>query len=110
MYLYICIYIYIYMCVCIYIYINIYTCKYVYCNRIAVHPGPGGNPGANIKTISHKCYLEGVAFVCELTRETIDLPLGGSIIACAPPRITTDHSETTMDHDGHDGSLRDFFN
>ena len=37
---------------------------------------PGGNPGANIKSISHRCYLEKVAFVWELTQETIVLPLG----------------------------------
>jgi len=35
-----------------------------------------GNPGANLKSISHKCYLLEVAFVWELTKETIDLPLG----------------------------------
>ena len=92
------------MCVCVYIYVHIYTCKYVYCNRIAVHPGPGGNPGVNVKTISHECYLEGVAFVYELTKETIDLPLGWF-----------DHRLcATTDHDGslgnHDGSLGDFFN
>ena len=37
---------------------------------------PGGNPGANIKSISHRCYLFEVAFVWELTKETIRLPLG----------------------------------
>ena len=37
---------------------------------------PGGNPGANLKSISHKCYLFEVAFVWELTEETIVLPLG----------------------------------
>jgi len=37
---------------------------------------PGGNPGANRKSISHRCYLFEVAFVCELTYEIIDLPLG----------------------------------
>ena len=31
---------------------------------------------ANIKSISHRCYLFEVAFVCELTKETIHLPLG----------------------------------
>ena len=37
---------------------------------------PGGNPGANLKSISHRCYLFEVAFVWELTTGTIDLPLG----------------------------------
>ena len=37
---------------------------------------PGGNPGANLKSISHRCYLREVAFEWELTRETIYLPLG----------------------------------
>ena len=49
----------------------------------------GGNPGANLKPISHRCYLFEVAFVWELTRETIVLPLGclqggGSGISSAP--------------------------
>ena len=34
-----------------------------------------GNPGANLKSISHRCYLFDVAFVWELTKETIHLPL-----------------------------------
>ena len=37
---------------------------------------PGGNPGANIKSITHRCYIFEVAFVWELTKETIHLPLG----------------------------------
>ena len=37
---------------------------------------PGGNPGANLKLISHRCYLFAVAFVWELNEETIVLPLG----------------------------------
>ena len=37
---------------------------------------PGGNPGANLKSISHRCYLFEEAFVRELTKETIVLPLG----------------------------------
>ena len=39
-------------------------------------PHPGGNPGANLKSISHRRYLFEVAFVWELTKETIHLPLG----------------------------------
>ena len=35
-----------------------------------------GNPGANLKSTSHRCYLLEVAFVWELTKETIVLPLG----------------------------------
>ena len=34
---------------------------------------PGGNPGANLKSISHRCHP---ILVVELTKETIDLPLG----------------------------------
>jgi len=37
---------------------------------------PGGDPGANLKSISHRCYLEEVACVLELTKETIDSSLG----------------------------------
>jgi len=36
---------------------------------------PGGNPGANLKSISHRCHLFEVAFVWEFTKETIVLPL-----------------------------------
>jgi len=35
---------------------------------------PGDNPGANLKSISHRCHSILVAFV--LTKETIHLPLG----------------------------------
>ena len=37
---------------------------------------PGGNPGANLKSIYHRCHPILVAFVWELIKETIDLPLG----------------------------------
>ena len=37
---------------------------------------PGGNPGANVKSIFHRCYLREVAFEWDLTKETIYLPLG----------------------------------
>ena len=37
---------------------------------------PGGNPEAQVKSISHRCYLFKVAFVWDLTKETIHLPLG----------------------------------
>ena len=33
------------------------------------------NPGANLKSISHRCYIREVAFEWELTKETIYLPL-----------------------------------
>ena len=36
----------------------------------------GGNPGANLKSISHRCYHREVAFEWELTKETIYLSLG----------------------------------
>jgi len=45
---------------------------------------PGGNPGANLKSISHRCYLFEVAFVWELTKETIVLPLGCLQGGCHP--------------------------
>ena len=37
---------------------------------------PGDNPGANLRSISHRCYLREVAFEWELTRKNIYLPLG----------------------------------
>ena len=37
---------------------------------------PGGNPGANHKSISHRCHPILVAFVWVLTKETIHLSLG----------------------------------
>jgi len=37
---------------------------------------PGGNPEANLKSISHRCHPILVVFVWELTKETIGLPLG----------------------------------
>ena len=37
---------------------------------------PGGNPGANLESISHRSYLQEVAFEWVLTAETIYLPLG----------------------------------
>jgi len=39
-------------------------------------PHPRVELRANLKSISHKCYLFEVAVVCELTKETIHLPLG----------------------------------
>ena len=42
--------------------------------RTCLHPG--GNPGANLNSTSHRCYLrEAIAFEWELTKEAIDLPL-----------------------------------
>ena len=37
---------------------------------------PGCDPGANLKSIPHRCHPILVAFVWELNKETIDLPLG----------------------------------
>ena len=49
-------------------------------NQIPIHLR--SNPGANLKSISHRCYLREVAFEWELTQETFYLPLsclqGGS--------------------------------
>ena len=44
--------------------------------RIAQRDHSGGNPGINIKAISHRYYLFEVRSVYELTKETIGLPLG----------------------------------
>jgi len=74
--------------------------------RIHFHPAPSkamihpaGNPGANLESISHRCCLFEIAFVWELTKETIVLPLGclqgggsvhsrGSVVAwCGGPDI-----------------------
>ena len=40
------------------------------------HFHPGGNPGANLKSISHRCCFFEVEFVWELTKETVQLPSG----------------------------------
>ena len=37
---------------------------------------PGGNPGANLKSMSHRCHPILVAFVWESIKDTINLPLG----------------------------------
>ena len=39
-------------------------------------PLPSGNPGANLKSISHICHPILVAVVWELTKEAINFPLG----------------------------------
>ena len=36
---------------------------------------PGGNPGAHLKSISHRCHPILVAFAWDMTQETIKLPL-----------------------------------
>jgi len=41
---------------------------------VTLHPGV--NPGANLKSISHRCHPILAAFVWELTKHTIDFPLG----------------------------------
>ena len=43
------------------------------CISSALHPGC--NPGANLKSISGRCFIREVAFEWGLTEETIDLPL-----------------------------------
>ena len=51
---------------------------------------PGGNPRANLRSMSHRCCLFEVAFVWDLTKETIVFPLGclqgGSLCAVVPTR------------------------
>ena len=42
--------------------------------RRSIHPE--GNSGANLESISHRCHPILVACVWELTKQTIDLPLG----------------------------------
>ena len=43
-------------------------------SRERVHPGV--ELRANLKSISHRCHLFGLAFVLEMTKEIIYLPLG----------------------------------
>ena len=50
---------------------------------------PGGNPGADLKSISHRRHPILVTFVWELTEETINLPLGclqGGALKLTPKR------------------------
>jgi len=49
---------------------------YVIARRRAYGFHPGGNPGVNLKSIYHRCHPILVECVWELTKETIDLPLG----------------------------------
>ena len=44
--------------------------------HLSGEPHPGVELRANLKSISHRCHLFEVAFVWELTKETIHLPLG----------------------------------
>ena len=37
---------------------------------------PGVESRANVESVSHRCHLFEIAFVWELTKETIHLPLG----------------------------------
>jgi len=53
---------------------------------------PGVELRANLKSISHRCYLFEVAFVWELTEETIHLPMGcfqGGLRRQSSPEIDT---------------------
>jgi len=52
---------------------------------------PGGNPGANLKSISHRCYLREVAFEWESTKTSIHL-----LLAC--PQGGVRHSNTRVVH------------
>jgi len=45
---------------------------------------PGGNPGANLKSISHRCHPILVAFACELTKETNICPwVASRAVSCS---------------------------
>ena len=39
-------------------------------------PHPRGNPGANLQSLSNRCHPILVAFAWDLTKTTINLPLG----------------------------------
>ena len=66
---------------------------------------PGGNPGANLKSISHRCHPILVEFVWKLTKETIDLPLG-----CLQGGLGSDRAQRIASpaaaHVGSDGGGR----
>ena len=66
---------------------------------------PGGNPGTNLKSISHRYFLREVAFEWELTSETIYLPQGclqggdASLRGLGrPPSIHVDHVQGYRAH------------
>ena len=61
--------------------------------KVGLQAHPGGNPGANPKSISHRCYLFEVAFVWGLTKETMHLPLG-----CLHQTYTTKLTKTNLDY------------
>ena len=42
---------------------------------ITEYTHPGGNPGVNVESISHRCHPIPVVFVWELTKETMHMPL-----------------------------------
>ena len=48
--------------------------RLIVANRLPSHSA--GNPGANLKSIPHRCYPILTAFEWELTKHTIDVPLG----------------------------------
>jgi len=50
-----------------------YLLDHHYLEQVPLHPR--GNQGANLKSISRRCYLWEVALEWELTKETIYLPL-----------------------------------
>ena len=74
--------------------------RYVLEGMVAALPAWGDdevpNPGANFKSISHRCYLREVAFERELTKETIYLPLGCLLrSACrVPPALSSARGPT----------------
>jgi len=66
-----------------------------------LHPHPGGNPWANLKSISHTYHPILVAFVWELTKETIHLPLG--CLQGGLPSLTLLSSLRTLKPGAHPG-------
>ena len=66
------------------------------------HTHPGGNPGATLKSISHRCHLFEVVFVWELTEETRHLLLGclqgGKVFSKSFYRIELPHTSVNISH------------
>jgi len=64
---------------------------------------PGVELRANLKSISHRCHLFEVAFLWQLTRETIHLPLGclqggaaRRVVRDPAPRCSWDHQNRVI--------------
>ena len=83
--MYMCIYVYVYAYTCMYIYTHVYMHKYGghpdarardAAHGVTPNPHPAVGLRANLESISYRCRLFEVAFVWELTKETIRMPLG----------------------------------